>query len=346
MKSIGILFCCLLLSVVGMFSFGQCNTISFKEGVLKKLLTEDLFATSIDSSWMVCPQHSIGDTSLCGKISHGRDDQWTPGLPDGLLFSTFYEPRQYQLCKSIFLTPFFSEALKAIPDASAEAIRWFDWRNKSHVSIVPSMEGDPEFEKPIFDKLDWVQKKMVTVFHAVTTWTFCPEEVTDDGSIIHGICDRKNNIIIYNTACRVGKVYDADVASSALIFRIFFVCGHELGHVMDKLNGRLDFSEVDAAESRANIYGLIMTRAFAELTYKGLQVWATAIHRHSEVSAPCDSIFIARTIQKWGKMGAFFGDRIAIAQSIFKRGQSARAAIRRNKNWTIWACIERVKSMQ
>lgn len=321
----------------------QCATIGFAEGVVKKLITEDLFATSIDSSSMTCPFHSIGNSALCGQNRHAREDEFKTDLPDGLIFSTFFEPQQYALCKAKFQDPAFLDGLKNVPEPSQEAIKWFEWRNIAHTSLIPSMDSDPEFVNFKFSDLDYVQRKMVTVFYNVKSWTFCPERIEDDGWVVHGVCDRENNIVIYNTACRVGKVYDAEVASSALLFRIFFVCAHELGHVIDKLNGKLDFSDTDGSEGRANIYGLVVTQAFSTLVTRSLEVWSKVVKDSQHLAAPCDALFIERTLQKWNKMPQYFGDRIRIAKSILTRGQSGRAALRRNRDWTIWACLEKVK---
>jgi len=336
----------LLTAILHDYCFSQCSKISFDEGVRKKLITADLFSTSIDSNWMACPNFSIGDSTLCGTVRHGRDDQWDPDLPDGLLFSIFFERKEYSLIKNIFTDPFFIESLRNIPDPSEEALKWFEWRNIAHTIILIDTGESDESQSRDEDTLDWIQKKMVSVFYSVRTWTFCPEKVMDGRSTVHGLCDKGNNIIIYNTACRVGKVYETEINSTALMFRMFFVCAHELAHVIDRLNGSLSVGESGKFERRANVNGLIMTKALSELVTKSLFIWQDLIKRNQHLASPCDAIFIQRTVQKWEGMPKYFESRTQTAKDVLKRGQSERAAIRKNKEWTIWACLERAQKIQ
>lgn len=315
--------------------YGQCKNLDFEEGVIKKLLTPDLFNTAINSKFMGCPQFSQGDSNLCGFVKTSPD-KWDINLPDGLIFTAFFEPVHYSFCKDIFKDAFFLESIENIPEPSSEALVWFNERKKYYNTLIST-----GIESQTIDTLDYIQRKMVTLMHQIKSWTFCPEEYSSDLFIIHGSFDIANNIVIYNTACKAGKIYDADTKTMALAFRLFFVCSHELSHAMDKVSGLvLNTPELrEKSEKRANVNGLIITLALSKLVNQMFLEYKNAI-KLTPNKAPCDEYYINQLIKQWAKVGKYFSDKIGEAKKVFERKSSALTVSRKNPNWSIWACLE------
>lgn len=331
--SFGFLFFVVFMSHSGVY--GQCRNLKFEEGVMKKLLSPDLFNTAINSEFLGCPQFSQGDSNLCG-IVRNREDKWDINLPDGLIFTAFFEPGHYAICKEVFKDAFFLESLKNISEPSLEALTWFNERKNYHTTLIST-----NAENQIVDTLDLVQRKMLTVMHQIRSWTFCPEENSTDLFIVHGSFDVANNIVIYNTACKAGKIYDADTKTMALALRLYFVCSHEFSHAMDRCSGLLlnTLELREKSEKRANVNGLIITLAFCKLLKQMFYEYKSAIARTPN-KATCDEYYLDQLIKEWAKVDKYFSDKIREAKRVFENKSSAVTVSKRNPNWAIFACLE------
>lgn len=330
----------LLLSLIVILSlnnisFEQCNGITFEEGLKRSLLTPDLFNTALNAEFMGCPKYNQGDSNLCG-IKNDDAGEWNINLPDALIFTAFFEPNHYAVCKSIFNDPFLIETIKKVPDPSNDALKWFKKRVTYHNFLIPT-----DTSRRVSDTLDILQKKMITVFYQIKSWTFCPEEYSTDLYTVHGAFDNNNNIIIYNTACKAGKVYDVDVQTMALALRLFFVCSHELSHAIDKcarVSLDTDIAK-EKAEKRANVNGLIITTGLVKLLKKMFIEYKQAILIAPQKSV-CDEYYINNLINQWGKVEVFFSSSTSNAKKLYVNGNQLVDIYKYNPNWTLAACLE------
>jgi hypothetical protein len=225
------------------------------------------------------------------------------------------------------------QSLTKVPMPSPAAIAWYDeWKNAT-ISFLESDEGPA-----LYEALNEVQKKMVTVLHSVNSWTFCPKEKYGPLGTTHATFDDSNNIVIYRTACKAPDIYEANVSETALVHRLFFVCAHEIAHVIDRKTGVLGLEERAKSERRANVNGLIITLAFAKIFNEKLRQ-DLQIVRQSENKAQCDVKYLTSMIKKWSKIEKYLDGKIADAKKIYNNNQSAATALRRNKEWTMWACM-------
>lgn len=322
----------ILLTTLHLQSSGQCRNLSFEEGSRRKLISDDLFNTSINSQFLGCPNNVSGDSVLCGQVRYERSS-YDIGLPDMLFFTVFLTPRHYDFCKAVFDDPFIRQSLTHVPMPSVAAIAWYDkWKNYT-VNLLESDENPYAFEM-----LDEVQKKMVTVLHAVNSWTFCPKENYGPQGTTHATFDDNNNIVIYRTACKTPDIYEANVSETALVHRLFFVCAHEIVHVIDRKSGVLGTEKRAKSEQRANVNGLVITLAFAKIFNEKLRQ-DLLIVKHSENKARCDVKYLTAMIKKWSKIEMYLDNKIAIAKRIYNNEQSAAAAFNKNKEWMLWACM-------
>jgi len=312
----------------------QCKIITFEQGVAQHLITQDLFATAIDYQQFICPQYFQGDTTQCGTITSSHDN-WDASLPDGLIFTAIFNASEYVLIKPVLKDPFFLDAIAKVPDPSPEAMVWFNNRKIGNEMVIP-LEDDTIH----VDSLDHIQKKMITVFYNIRSWTFCPETPTISGGLIRGVFNPgTKKIVIYKDACLADKVYDSDVSSAALAFKLFFVSSHELGHVVDDASGKLADIFKTEAEYRANVFGLIMTEAFSKLVNMRLTGFQKVIHNYPNI-LPCDIAYIDRTVKTWSTMDQYFVARIAEAKTLLKQNSDFAKLSKAQKNWNIYACLQ------
>lgn len=327
-----------MITLFPMLGITQCKNIDFEEGVAQKLISPDLFNIQINSEFLGCPQFTQGDSSLCDRVINKRG-QWDIGLPDGLLFTILFEPTHYKFIKQIFKDPFLVASLKNIPDPSAEAMQWFENRRRYNTTLVTT----PDSAEPEAFVLDETQKKLISVYYSVKSWTYCPEEVSRGLLTVHGIFDENSNVVIYKTACKASNVYDSNISDTALAFRLFFVCGHEFSHALDKTSGLLppnpNGSIRDFCEKRANINGLILTRAFARLFQQMLIEFKTAVD-NCQQCLPCDKPFLKQTIKKWDKIDDYFTSKISVAKKNLNTEINMLQQSPQQNEWTAWSCLE------
>ncbi|MGN6181383.1 MAG: ImmA/IrrE family metallo-endopeptidase [Mucilaginibacter sp.] len=325
-----------IISFLGInFANAQCK-ISFEQGVARHLITPDLFNTAINYQQFICPTYFQGDTTQCGTITDARD-KWNAGLPDGLIFTAIFNASEYAIIKPILQDSFFLDAIAKVPSPSKEALEWFNNRKIANEMVIP-LENDTVHN----GHLDAIQTKMITVFYSIRSWTFCPEVPTaDDGGLMRGRFDTTSRkLVVYKDACLADKVYDLDINSAALAFRLFFVTAHELGHVVDLSSGKLAAVYLTEAEDRANLFGLIMTEAFAKLVNIHLNAYQKAIHAYDKV-LPCDVAYIDRAVQTWSHMDQYFVGRITEAKALLNANPSVQAISRIQQNWIVFACMQR-----
>ena len=323
------------ISFLGLnLAHAQCR-INFEQGVAQHLITPGLFNTALDYQQFICPTYFQGDTTQCGTKTDSHD-KWDASLPDGLIFTAIFNPSEYAIIKPILQDPFFLNAIAKVPAPSKEAMEWFNNRKIANEMVIPL-----EYDTVHNETLDEIQKKMVTVFYSIRSWTFCPEvPITDDGGLIRGKFDTTSRkLVIYKDACLADRVYDLNVNAAALAFRLFFVTSHELGHVVDLSSGKLADIYTTEAEHRANLFGLILTEAFAKLINVHLAAYQKIVHNFDK-TLPCDVAYIDRTVQTWSKMDQYFVGRISEAKSYLNNNTAMSKLSKTQKNWSAYACIQ------
>lgn len=259
----------LLLLLVSCSPMQKCFDNEFRKKVEGAELTVDLVeltAWLLNTTELGCPSISQGNAKECGmEVKEEADAFWTPGIPYPLLFGILYIPRQYNLCKGEFQTLQFQEMIKNLPEPKTETINWFEERKRFQTFIVPEMGDDGLNLEYNFDQLDETQRKLLPVFHIISSWNFCPrKEITNENIIVHAKFDSSSKeITIFNTACKAGKVYDAKIKNAIYCLRLFFITSHEFGHAIDYCGGTLvkGFN----AEKKANLIGLVFSKAYLDL---------------------------------------------------------------------------------
>lgn len=328
-----IFFLVTFLICLSFHTYPQCRNITFEEGVKRKLVSEDLFSTSLNSEFMGCPKFSEGDSTLCGTIQNKKDN-WDIGLPEGLLFSMFFVPSHYAICKDILNDPSLTQILEKVPEPNEPMLKWFNWRNTYHTVLFFSENKYP-------DTLDWFQRKIISVMYKVKSWTFCPETHYLSSYTVHGLFDENRNIVIYNTACKAGKIYDADIETIALAYRLFFVCAHEFCHAIDKESGMLsreNYEQIKASEHRANVNGLILTLGFSKLINHMLSEYQGVL-KTAPNKFKCDEKYLKEVIKDWQKVDAYLR-KLLKQTKLSSSTKSAIADSKINKDWNIWGCLE------
>lgn len=327
-----------LIMLTGLFAYAQrqCKDLEFEDGVARNLISPDFFNLVLNSDFLGCPQFNQGDSALCGKIVNSKGP-WDIGLPDGLLFTILFHPAHYKFIKKILDDKFLAQSLATVPEPTKEALKWFDYRRHFNTILVPTTDGDVDNAS-----YDEIQRKMIAIYYSIKSWTYCPERMEYGLMTVHGIFDNDNNIIIYNTACKASNIYQSRISDTALAFRLFFVCGHEFAHALDKMNGVLTPNPTsatrDICEKRANINGLILTRAYARLFQEMLMYYKNLIKDCSQC-LPCDESYLKQTIKKWEKIDDYFVSKISEAKRVLNTGISSQLP-ERNNEWSNWACME------
>lgn len=160
------------------------------------------------------------------------------------IFSRNYYPR----CSDIFESQSFRNILSNVPPMNGEALihEWF------------IMGSRPPFWTPReIDDLSLVQRRLGTVFAQIRGWSYCHRINRQGGLTIHGEYQPETKTVtLYSTACDTATLYSEDIGEYAVANRYVLIASHELGHVIDDVNGQLTADpDPQRRETRATAYG-------------------------------------------------------------------------------------------
>jgi len=323
--SVGFISCC-----------KKCTNIN--RSVSRNLLTPDLVVIAISDKRLACPTTYQGD-SVLGNIDLATttDNGYQPSLPDQALFSMFFLQDQYDRCKDIFTDPFFIQALVDVPEPDSNDLSWFEKRRIYNTSFLP-LDSTVEVN---LQHIDIIQRKMIKVFHSILAWYFIPQVNSSRDFIIYGqYDDRSHTIRMYKNSCLAGKIYGSNIGSAALAHRFFFIGGHELGHAIDNLRGKLDRSTqqmLEQSELRANVYGLILTKGVCRLMNGMTSSYMDAVNKNKNIIRPCDSIYVQGIVQRWQNIESLFTSLIGEAKDNLTTNKKVNTLL------SAYGCIETIK---
>lgn len=330
-----------LFIILGLISCNRnCTNLNLKRAVDVGVLSEALAILDVDNTLLSCPIYPDTDSDIDDSTSGIPDGKWQPPLPGRALFSMFFTIEQYALCRDIYQDKLFLEQLKDIPEPDKQVHDWYEKRSRYNYLILP--DGDHNSSE--WDSLDYVQRKMATVFFNIKGWKFHATKMENDGFVIHGIYDSQTHIInLYKTSCKAVNIYGSNVGKSALSHRFYFIGAHEIGHSLDQMRGKLDNSTTNAAimcEKRANIYGLLMTRGICRLFNGMTKSYKSILLTKNDIKLKqCDVLFINNIEEKWNSMEGYF---LALSQRAKQDYYSINHTNNDSqKDWGIWGCLEK-----
>ena len=319
----------------------SCSNIT--KNVRNGRLTEDLVNAEINSPLLACPSLQEGDSLLGSTANSTKSDQFSPALPDQALFSMFFVKTQYQYCKDIFADTFFTAAMNRVAEPDSSAIAWYEKRKSYNYFILPV---DNTVSVDLAD-MDETQKKLVTVFHHIQAWYFIPEVNLDGDMILMGqYNDTAHLITMFKNSCKASEIYGAAVKKAALSHRFYFIGSHEFGHGIDQEQGFLDRSTVEAlarSELRANVFGLIMTKAICRLFNGMIRTYGDAVAKNPKIIRPCDSVFVSRIRTNWANMEEYFSTLIDQAKVDLIRQNQKPGSTPVKGNWAVLGCLQPIR---
>ena len=334
----------LLILTVGN-AFGQncdaCKKLEIIEAVKKGFLSPDLALVDVNARILACPQYLQGDSTLCSPAPQ-ITKTWDAQLPNDLIWTLFFSKKHYEHCKDIFRNDFFQASMANIPEPTDDALDWFMYRWHYFTSLLPIDDTVPEYTD--ISELEMVQRKMISVFFRIKSWTYCPEQKVIGGNFtVHGVYDKEHNIVLYKNACLAKQIYKSNINNLALAFKFHFVGAHELSHAIDDLNGSLNYETDEsriACELSANVNGLIMTKAICRLFNAYFGYYKVKVYENLETAKLCDTLFINNIVNDWRDVESLFNEEISKAQK--RIGAKTPIDKLKKEEWSEWGCIEQL----
>jgi hypothetical protein len=308
-----------------------------KVAIDKGLLSAHLATIDVNAKELACPKYSQGEIGNCSKKSEVNND-WDAGLPNDLIWSLFFNKSQYEYCKDIFNSPIFLNNIVNVKLPSEDAIKWFE-KNSNYEKLLVPLEVSKSYSN--FDELDTIQKKMITVFFNIKSWTYCSEEKINGSYLIHGSYNSERNIILYRTSCFAKKVYNSEIKNLALTFKYHFIGAHELAHAIDDLNGTLYASSEQARinnERKANLMGLLITKGLCRLFNVHFNNYKNVMVNNISLNKECDLYFVNQVVDKWRDVEFFLDQQINKVLDDSKKNKSLK--LLKKDDFSAWGCIE------